>query len=118
MAPFQQLTSSDKEAIREALHAIAYGPIISDWELPIRCHLERSEFRKIVKRWPDLDDTRLESDYAQSTSVYFAINGALNECCHSYEMEALNWGEWFTISRQELIAVFARWRAVHQLPAL
>lgn len=114
MAPFQQLSEREKSAIREALHAIAYAPIISDWELPIICHVDRAGYRQILERWPDLDDTKPPPDSPPETSVYYAINGALNTCCHSYGMEAVHWEAWFTVTREELLAVYKKWEQLHE----
>ena len=113
MPPFQLLTESEQIAVREALHAMAYGPFISDWELPIRCHVDRAGYRAILGRWPDLDDTKLGPDSSPESSVYYAINGALNICCHAYEMEAAPWEQWFTVTCEQLLGVFERWRKLH-----
>src|SRR5687768_9305655 len=101
LPPFQRLSDSDKRAIREALCAMAYGPFIEDWELPLRCHVDRAGYRAIVGKWPDLDDARPGPVSEVGASVYYAINGALNVCCHAYEMEAAPWEEWFTVSREQ-----------------
>jgi hypothetical protein len=111
--PFQKLSPSDQDAIRDALRAMAYGPFISDWELPIRCHVDRGEYRTILNQWPNLDDTKSESDFDRTTSTYYAINGAMNECCHAYEMELAPWEEWFTVTKEQLIAVYKRWKQFH-----
>src|SRR5262245_2723442 len=114
MPPFQRLTDREKAAIREALYAMAYGPFISDWELPIRCEVDRLGYQVIVARWPCLDDTPPDSDCPAEVSVYYAINGALNICCHAYEMEAEPWERWFTITREQLLAVYERWKTLHK----
>jgi hypothetical protein len=89
------------------LNAIARGPFIADWELPIRTNVDRARYREIVDSWPHLEDW-------DSSDVYHAINGALNECCHAYEMERSPWGLWFTISRDHLLHVYDQWREVHE----
>jgi hypothetical protein len=113
MAPFQRLTGSEKAAIREALYAMAYGPFIADWELPLRCVVDRPGYQAIVSRWPDLDDTP-NTDSEITSSVYSAINGALNQCCHAYEMELAPWEQWFTVTREQLLAVYKRWEQLHR----
>jgi hypothetical protein len=114
MPPFHRLSDHEKNAIREALHAMAYGPFISDWELPIRCHVDRAGYRALLDRWPDLDDTQPEPDSPPESSVYYAINGALAECCHAYEMEVAPWAEWFTVTREQLLAVYKKWEKLHE----
>jgi len=114
MPPFQRLTDREKTAIREALYAMAYGPFISDWELPIRCEVDRPGYRGIVDRWPDLDDTKQAPESSSESSVFYAINGALNICCHAYEMEAEPWESWFTVTREQLLAVYERWKTLHR----
>lgn len=116
MPPFQRLTGGEQTAIRAALHAMAFGPFISDWELPIRCHVDRGGYQAILSRWPDLDDTQPDADSLPESSVYYAINGALNICCHAYEMEAAPWEEWFPVSREQLLAVYERWKQLHREP--
>jgi hypothetical protein len=113
MPPFQRLSEAEKNALRAALHAMAYGPFISDWELPIRCNVDRRGFQVIVSRWPDLDDSQPDRDAPPEASVYYAINGALNICCHAYEMEAAPWDEWFPVTRDQLLAVYERWKQLH-----
>jgi hypothetical protein len=110
MPPFDRLANADKAAIREALNAMAYGPFIQDWELPIRCHVDRAGYQAILRRWPALDDTRPPPDVSPSSSVYYAINGALAECCYAHEMNAAPWEDWLTVTQQQLIDVYKRWQ--------
>jgi hypothetical protein len=105
--PFALLTGAEQLAIRQALNALAFGPFISDWEVPFRCHVDRAGYQSILSRWPDLDDSR-------GSDVYYAINGALNACCHGYEMERAPWAEWFTVTREQLVAVYERWDSLHE----
>jgi hypothetical protein len=101
-----RLTATEQKMVREALHAMAYGPFIADWELPLRCSGDRPGYQAILSRWPDLDDSN-------RSDVFYAINGALSECCHAYEMEVAPWEEWFTVPRDELLTTFERWDELH-----
>lgn len=99
----KQLSPKDQKIIRDCLNSILEGSLIEDWEFHTRLGLTRRELRKVLERWPELDDSLSDSCDA------IAINNCLNEVCHGVRMSEEEWKTWFDNSRSEVERVYLDW---------
>jgi hypothetical protein len=103
MTPFQQLSPDEQEVVRQAVLEIADGPRIDECEFHTRFGVERTGFKAVLARWPDVDDSDEHSD---DTLV---LNGALNEVCYGGLFGSENWQKMFVVSIEEVTRIYEKW---------
>jgi hypothetical protein len=97
--------------VLQCMRAVADGPEIEDWEFHTRFGLDRTNLRRIISLWPDIDDSSENSD------GFLAINNCLNEVCHGICISAADWPKWFTRPRDEVNQTYDKWLNLGKLPA-
>lgn len=100
---FKELSSSEKETVLQCMKAIAEGSEIEDWECHTRLGIVRSTLRRIIRLWPEIDDSSNRSD------EFLAINNCMNEICHGIHIAPTEWGKRFTQSRDEIRHTYHKW---------
>ena len=97
------LPDEDKEAVLQCMRAIAESQLIEDWEIHTRLGLNRETLRAVVSRWPNIDDSVVDSD------AYLAINNCMNEICHGVHIPTEEWDKWFTMTRAQILDSYRKW---------
>ena len=108
---FEDLSAREKATVLQCMKAIADGPQIEEWEFHTRLGLDRTNLRRIISLWPDIDDSSQDSD------DFLAINNCLNEVCHGINISAADWSNWFTQPKDEVKQTYHRWLKLRGLPA-
>jgi len=101
--PLKEMSKEDQEIVLQCMRAIAEGDDIDDWEFHARLGIERPTLKRIILRWPDLDDRKQDSD------EFLAINNCMNEICHGIRLTAEKWSNWFTRPRDAVEQVYRNW---------
>ena len=91
----------DEELIRECLRAAVEGPFFPEWEFSLLFGLERREVASVLASWPESDDPDTQRH---------AVNGTLNNLLGYPHRKGAVWGEYISVSREEVNALYRRWR--------
>ena len=103
--------SLDKEEMKiigECLKATVHGPFFPDWEFNSLFGLEREEVKEIAEAWPNIESNTLK--------LSAAINGAFNNLIGYPHGKWKQWGEYISISSEELELLFNKWRRLKGWP--
>jgi hypothetical protein len=103
--PIAALNQSDLALLGRALHAMAAGDIIEEFEFGARIGVELPEFREMVARWPAWDDADDRSPEC------LAINNTLNDLLHGVGLTERQSTELLGVGKEELLGVYHRWAA-------
>jgi hypothetical protein len=104
----EKLSHREKEIVLTCIRAIAKGPFINDWEIPIRLGVPRSTLHRMIEVWPDVDDSVDDSDET------LAINGAMNEVCYGIPFSNGDWQMWFNVEESVIEAVYTKWKQLRK----
>jgi hypothetical protein len=99
----KNLSNDDQKIILQCMKCIYDGPYICDEEFHTRLGIGRSELKKIIEYWPDVDD------FGSGSSAQLAINNCLNEVCHGISFSNDDWSNWFNATRSEIRNIYKRW---------
>ncbi len=91
------------------MRVIADGQYIDDSEFQTRLGIDRLALRRVIEKWPHLDDSQSDSDQ------FVAINNCLNEVCHGIAISPEDWGKWFRETRDEVVETYRDWARLHGL---
>src|SRR6266567_1234624 len=64
------LDEQERDVVRQCLQAAVDGPFFPDWEFGTIFGLERDEVRRVLRSWPEIDET--------DQNVVTAINNSFN----------------------------------------
>jgi len=103
--PIATLNQSDLALLGQALHAMAAGDIIEEFEFGARIGVELPEFREMVARWPGWDDADDRSPEC------LAINNTLNDLLHGVGLTERQCTEMLGAGKEELLGLYRRWAA-------
>jgi hypothetical protein len=100
------LSEADQRAVQEALRAAVDGPFFfgSAGDFHAIFGLDPGELRRIADAWPDFVGI-------DPTEVGPAINDAMNNLTRFPHRCESVWSAHLSVDREELLAVFGRWRA-------
>jgi len=101
---FRKLSAKDQEIILRCMRATVAH--VDDWEKHSRLGLEPNELNSIIDQWPNIDD----SD--ESGNGFLAINNCLNEVCHGFRIESVEWRDWFDTPIAEVECTYRTWLAL------
>jgi hypothetical protein len=97
------LDQREQEVVRECLAASVDGPFFPDWEFKTLFGLERFEVRRILSRWPYLDEN--------DESVVLAINNSFaNLLGYPTPNIEENWPKFISVSPRDLAIIFDKWK--------
>ena len=104
--PLEKFSNEEKQIVLSCLRAIANGPFIKDdWELHSRLGTPRSTLSRLIKIWPQVDDSVDDSDET------LAINGVMNEVCNGVYFADADWLTWFNnVDEASIRAVCKKWK--------
>ena len=102
----KQLHDTDREVIRQCLGAVRGGRYLDEDDIASRVGVAPATYDALMEAWPDVDDSDDDSD------ACLVINNALNEICHGVRIPAREWPTWFTVSKDEVKAVYRRWASL------
>jgi hypothetical protein len=100
---FEDLTLTEKRTVLQCMQAISDGPHIDDSEFHTRLGIDRPTLKRIILKWPNIDDCEDSSD------EFLAINNCLNEVCHGLRISATEWPKWFEQSVEEIRRTYKKW---------
>ena len=100
---FKHLSPNEKEMVLKCMKAIADGPEIEDWEFHTRLGIGRSDLRRIICLWPEIDDT------SDRSPEFLAINNCMNEICHGVNISPTEWRRRLTQTRDEIRDTYHKW---------
>lgn len=100
---FKDLTVREKRTVLQCMQAIADGPHLDDRELQTRLGIDRLTLKRVILRWPDIDDGADDSD------EFLAINNCLNEACNGLKVSPTEWPKWFEQSVEEIRRTYDKW---------
>jgi hypothetical protein len=97
----QELSTSEKALIGEALRAAADGPFFPHWEFRTLFGLPRVQVRAIASEWPNLIPPR--------EAIELAVDNSLgNLLGYPHNIEAPEWSRWISVDRRVLGDLFDR----------
>ena len=96
------LDESEREVVKECLHAAIEGPFFPDWEFQTLFGLERYEIKKILESWSEIDDSKKDVQAAISNSL-----GHLLGYPHGHHKE---WPRCISVSSNEVLRILEKWR--------
>jgi hypothetical protein len=99
------LNPNDFALLGRALHLMASGDILQEFEFGARIGVELPEFREMVAKWPQWDDGDDRS------AECLAINNTLNDLLHGIGLSDRQCSEMLGVGRDELLGVYRRWAA-------
>ena len=99
----QRLSTEDRDVVRQCLVALRDGCYLDTEDTQTRIGVEPMVFDSMLAAWPDLDDT---DDRSEACTV---VNNALNEVCHGIRISDGEWRVWFSVGRDDVLAVYYRW---------
>ena len=99
----ERLTETDRDVVRQCLVALRAGRYLDDDNIVSRVGVAPATYDALIAAWPRIDDSRDDSE------ACLVVNNALNEVCHGVDIPDREWPRWFTVSRDELRAVYGRW---------
>jgi hypothetical protein len=98
----KSLTPSERELVRQCLHATVHGPFFPDREFHTLFGLQRQQVAAVLVQWPDVDDT--------DEVVQVAINNSMNNLIGYPHRKEREWPDFIAASRREIKSVFSKWR--------
>ncbi|MEO1691733.1 MAG: hypothetical protein AAFR63_09435 [Cyanobacteria bacterium J06631_6] len=104
--PFKDLSKTEQDVIYQCLEATVDGSFFPDWEFYTLFGLTRQEVEQVVIDWSIVNK--------DSSLAVIAINNSLNNLLgypHKCEHE---WYEFISVSRQELKAIYSKWKGIEQ----
>src|ERR1700730_13719743 len=99
----KRLSDEDKAAVLQCMTAIVRSQLIGDWEMHTRLGLTRERLRKVISRWPQIDDSVIDSD------AFLAINNCMNAICSGVQTPPGQWDQWFTMARSQVLDRYRKW---------
>lgn len=99
----KSLSDEDKAAVLQCMTALVGTQLIEDWEMHTRLGLTRERRRKVISRWPQIDDFVIDSD------AFLAINNCMNEICSGVQIPPGQWDKWFTMKRLQVLDRYRKW---------
>jgi len=99
---FAQLTEREQDIVRQCMNAVLNSPYVGNFEFQTRLGVDRQALQKIIKTWPNLDDSDESSD------AYLAINNCFNEVCHGIKIPPDDWSLWFNSPMGEIKAAYIK----------
>jgi hypothetical protein len=103
--PLDALNQNDIALLGRALHVMAVGDIIEEFEFGARIGVELAGFRQMLAKWPAWDDADDRSPEC------LAINNTLNDLLHGVGLTERQCTEMLGVGKEELLAVYRRWAA-------
>ncbi len=95
-------SKSYNKIISECLNAVVNGPFFPDWEFATLFGLTREEIKKILDKWPAVDE--------ENEDIKIAINNSFNNLLGYPIANDDKWPEYISINRNKLRVIFADWR--------
>ena len=95
------LSSNERDVVRECLTAAAEGPFFPDWEFEILFGITRADVRTVQENWPPNRHDRM----AQA-----AINHSFNNLLHYPHREKEAWSNFISVSPSEACRVYEKWK--------
>lgn len=95
----RDLTSADRQLVRECLDVVVNGPLFPDEEFHALFGIERAEAAQVLRQWPNVDD--------RNEVVFLAVNNAIGNLLgypHGKDLKK------YLSATEYLDGVLARWR--------
>jgi hypothetical protein len=99
----KSLSEEDKAAVLQCMTAIVGSQLIEDWETHPRLGLTRERLRKVISRWPQIDDSVIDSD------AFLAIDNCMNEICSGVQIPPGPWDKRFKMTRSQVLDSYRKW---------
>lgn len=103
-----KLSAKEQEIVLQSMKATAAH--VDDWEKHSRLGLETAELELQIARWPNIDDSR------ENSNGFLAINNCLNEVCHGFRIAPEAWDHWFEWPISDIESTYKKWLAVTVTP--
>lgn len=100
--PIAALNENDLAILGRALHLMATGDVLQEFEFGARIGVELSEFREMVARWPAWDDAD------DGSPECLVINNTLNDLHHGVGLTERQCTEMLGAGKEELLGVYRR----------
>jgi len=100
----EALSAKEQEIVLQCMRATAAH--IDNWEMCTRLGLEAEDLQRIIARWPNLDDRD------EGGLDFLAINNCMNEVCHGFAIEPVEWSNWFVVSMSDIQSTYRKWIAL------
>jgi hypothetical protein len=101
--PLSDLSPTELKILHHCMQVTANDPtLFPDWEFFTLFGLTRAEFITVLDRWPDLDESKLDTR--------LAIQNSLNNLLGYPHQHHDSWEQFFPFTKRELAIVFAKWR--------
>jgi hypothetical protein len=102
----ERLAIGEQGVVLACLKAAA--AYLDDSEKHTRLGIEPSALKRIIERWPAVDDRDHNGD------DFLAINNSQNEVCHGFRIDPDDWNTWFEIPMEDVEAIYRKWLALHE----
>jgi hypothetical protein len=99
----KDLSKTEQGLVLQCMKAIVEGDAIKDWEFHTRLGVTRLVVRRIISRWPEIDD-RIEG-----SDEFLAINNCMNEICRGIRLTPEEWTLRFTYPGDAILRAYDNW---------
>ena len=96
-----KLSAKQHDIVLRCMKATA--AYLDDWEKHLRLGLEASELDQEIERWPDIDNSQVDSN------GFLALNNCMNEVCYGFRISPEDWGRWFDTPISEVESTYRNW---------
>lgn len=100
----KELAEWEQDLIVQCMWVVLCGRYTWPQGVHSRVGVWPTELARIAEAWPNVDYQGPNNDAAT------AINGCMNEVCNGLRFPDGDWETWFSVTRDEVSCVFARWR--------
>jgi hypothetical protein len=101
--PLTDLDVRERDVVRQCLQAAVDGPFFPDWEFGTIFGLERDEVRRVLRSWPEIDETH--------QNVVTAINNSFNNLLgYPTPNKSEIWPKFISVGGMELARIFDKWK--------
>ncbi|MDJ0613200.1 MAG: hypothetical protein QNJ29_05945 [Rhizobiaceae bacterium] len=100
--PLSDLNEHDQKVVWECVRSAVLGPFYPDWEFQTLFGFERVEIQAILDSWQSIDDA--------DEDVHAVISKSMNLLLIYPIDESDRWGEFISVSQEQVARIFADWR--------